>query len=921
MKFTTGGAILLFFFMLNTAPAQTTISAGNDTIICLGGAASLSAVVTGGGYGTDSYTFEIFPYSPEAYTGGTGVVFGDPSNPNNSQDDKVAGPFDIGFPFCFFNQTYTQFCVGSNGWVGFTYNTAWTTFTSQTIPNTNANCPKNCIMAPWEDWWPNFQSLNQPGVYYYLTGIAPDRKLVVYWLDAAQYGCRNNPAAPKGRFQIVLNEQSSIVENHLTLKPLCGGQTATQGVHNATGTIAFTATGRNSTLWSVSNESTRFVPSGVKWYTGGYPGGTIVGYGATLNISPTVTTTYTAVVQVCGGDFATDDIVVTVKDPDFTYPSYSYCKDATNPVAVITQPGAGTFTSTPAGLAMDPVSGVIDIAASATGTYSITNTITVPCTVSKTRILSIWPLPVPALSGPSSACPDPEEYTFNTDAGMNNYLWTFSPDGTVTQGGTTGSSFIKLKWNTTGDKTITVNYNDSHTCTAATQTSATVTVHAVDVPVISGNSVVCQEDIVTYSTQMGMINYIWTISPAGFILSGGESTDHSVTVKWNIPGNWIVSVNFTNINNCHAVDPTVMNVEVKPLPYQTAMNQTICSGSTTSLVLSSVVPGSTYNWICIPQTTGIEGYSPGSGPQITQTLINSNFLPKWLIYQITASFAGCTGPAINDTVFIKPTPAVSFTTCTDTITAADAKPIVLKGGIPLGGSYTGTGVSGGVFNPVLSGAGTFPVTYTFTNSLNCSDFRTINYTVLPLIPFTCGSVYTDPRNNVSYATVQIGSQCWFADNLNYGTVITASGSMRDNCVFEKYCYNNNPANCGISGGLYQWEEMMNYSTTAGGQGICPPSWHVPDENEWTLLFSNYINNGFSGSALKYTGYSGFDALLNGAGHGSRQFNYAAFATFQWSSSSYGLQKAWAHGMNDPDPSVSLYPSNRNHAFHVRCLKD
>jgi uncharacterized protein (TIGR02145 family) len=96
---------------------------------------------------------------------------------------------------------------------------------------------------------------------------------------------------------------------------------------------------------------------------------------------------------------------------------------------------------------------------------------------------------------------------------------------------------------------------------------------------------------------------------------------------------------------------------------------------------------------------------------------------------------------------------------------------------------------------------------------------------------------------------------------------------------------------------------------------------VPTEGEWNTLFTFYTNNGFAGSPLKYSGFSGFNALLSGVNHFNRQWNFNNFATFFWSSTSYGTYKAWAHGMNDYDPSVSMYPSSRVNAFLIRCLKD
>jgi uncharacterized protein (TIGR02145 family) len=180
---------------------------------------------------------------------------------------------------------------------------------------------------------------------------------------------------------------------------------------------------------------------------------------------------------------------------------------------------------------------------------------------------------------------------------------------------------------------------------------------------------------------------------------------------------------------------------------------------------------------------------------------------------------------------------------------------------------------------------------------------------------------TDIRDNKTYSTVQIGTQCWMAANLDYGSSLSGSLTQRDNCMPEKFCYNDNPGNCTSLGGLYQWDELMQYSNMPASQGLCPPEWHVPTEAEWNTLFNYYISNGFAGSPLKYTGYSGFKAYMDGARFGNVSWNFLNFATIFWSSTARGNNKAWAHGMNDPNPSVSYYPSSRSNAFSVRCIKD
>nr|NQU90260.1 fibrobacter succinogenes major paralogous domain-containing protein [Bacteroidota bacterium] len=101
--------------------------------------------------------------------------------------------------------------------------------------------------------------------------------------------------------------------------------------------------------------------------------------------------------------------------------------------------------------------------------------------------------------------------------------------------------------------------------------------------------------------------------------------------------------------------------------------------------------------------------------------------------------------------------------------------------------------------------------------------------------FICGDSLIDLRDNQSYATVQIGDQCWMAENLNIGERIDASTQMTNNETLEKYCYENATENCDNYGGLYQWNEMMQYTTVQGSEGICPNGWKLPTDNEWKIL--------------------------------------------------------------------------------------
>ena len=86
-----------------------------------------------------------------------------------------------------------------------------------------------------------------------------------------------------------------------------------------------------------------------------------------------------------------------------------------------------------------------------------------------------------------------------------------------------------------------------------------------------------------------------------------------------------------------------------------------------------------------------------------------------------------------------------------------------------------------------------------------------------------------------YNTIQIFSQCWMKENLNVGIMIQGSQNATNNGIIEKYCYNNEEDSCLKYGGLYQWDEMMQYTTQQGVQGICPSGWHAPSDEDWKVL--------------------------------------------------------------------------------------
>jgi uncharacterized protein (TIGR02145 family) len=212
-----------------------------------------------------------------------------------------------------------------------------------------------------------------------------------------------------------------------------------------------------------------------------------------------------------------------------------------------------------------------------------------------------------------------------------------------------------------------------------------------------------------------------------------------------------------------------------------------------------------------------------------------------------------------------------------------------------------------------------------------SDTVTIAFQIV----FNCGDSLIDDRDNQVYATVEIDDQCWMAENLNYGNYVPSTQGQFDNSIPEKYCYSNNPAKCETIGGLYAWNELMQYSTADSARGICPENWHVPSDAEWYAM-ENYLDNsvndptatGFRGTDLHTKlmpgGSSGFNMLYcgiyyqpNNAFYGGGSINrFANYAT-----STENSQLAWQRTLNEQNVGISRTTQSKLYGIALRCKQD
>jgi uncharacterized protein (TIGR02145 family) len=187
----------------------------------------------------------------------------------------------------------------------------------------------------------------------------------------------------------------------------------------------------------------------------------------------------------------------------------------------------------------------------------------------------------------------------------------------------------------------------------------------------------------------------------------------------------------------------------------------------------------------------------------------------------------------------------------------------------------------------------------------------------------------------SRMAMQIGNQCWLKENLNVGTMINGVENMTNNSIIEKYCYDDDPTNCDTYGGLYQWDEVMDYVTTEGTQGICPDDWHIPSDVEWTLLTDFLGGESVTGGKMKEVGTthwnspntdatneSGFTALPSGErGSNNGAFYSIGNAAPIWSSTEYDSTYAWTRNLGNTNSFIYAYEENEQFGLALRCLRD
>ena len=196
--------------------------------------------------------------------------------------------------------------------------------------------------------------------------------------------------------------------------------------------------------------------------------------------------------------------------------------------------------------------------------------------------------------------------------------------------------------------------------------------------------------------------------------------------------------------------------------------------------------------------------------------------------------------------------------------------------------------------------------------------------------------FTDPRDGKTYKTIKIGTQTWFAENLNYtendGYIkhITDGKEWSYNGKYNGWCYyNNNPSNGAKYGALYQWE---------AAKYACPPGWHIPTMDEWRELADYLGGEKVAGGKMKATygwkspntgatNSSGFSAIPTGYHNADTRFSNLYEA--QWWNTLFFpsghkegyADNCWYNFIEYNSTELKEGSFLKTAGFSVRCIKD
>lgn len=189
-------------------------------------------------------------------------------------------------------------------------------------------------------------------------------------------------------------------------------------------------------------------------------------------------------------------------------------------------------------------------------------------------------------------------------------------------------------------------------------------------------------------------------------------------------------------------------------------------------------------------------------------------------------------------------------------------------------------------------------------------------------------IYTDINGN-EYKSKKIGAQTWMTENLkvqkyrNGDEIPYVPNSNWSSLNSGAWCYFMNDPSKGI---LYNWYAVND------PRGLAPEGWHIPSEDEWTVL-ANYLGgSAVAGTKMKSTkgwnnnGNGNNESGFNGTASGVREFQEALFCYFGvngywWSSTSSSVNSSFFRQLNYHQSALLGGSRDKFNGMSVRCIRD
>ncbi len=362
------------------------------------------------------------------------------------------------------------------------------------------------------------------------------------------------------------------------------------------------------------------------------------------------------------------------------------------------------WTSTPAGFTASTAD--ISVTPNTTTNYKVTVTDGNGFTASDA--IDVVINPTPSVNQPANqiVCNSDATAAVNFSGTASSYNWT--NDNTTIGLAASGSGNIAsfTATNTTNapivaNIEVTPVYSNAGVNCSGTPKSLTITVNPTPSVATPGDLSYCMGEVTPEITLTG--------SPSNvlFNITGGNTiglTDRTGVTEipsfTALPGNATITI-IPVANGCSG-SPINFTIDVTPLPniQIPISSQTICSGESTLINLTSNAPSASFSWTVIDSGT-ISGATNGTGNTITQALVNSGPTTSAVTYEITVEANGCPGAKQNFEVTVYPEVTANITGNTSLCEGAPEPSITFtaNGGTP---PYTFTYTINGGANKQLT---------------------------------------------------------------------------------------------------------------------------------------------------------------------------------------------------------------------------